>query len=265
MAVRNILGAQSIRQKLLLGTLFLAIIPVAVTSVIVGRESLNSGRAALESQARESLVAQRASKAAQITDYFEALSNQVQVLAASPDVVNAMRELPTAFDNSVLNIADLPAERARLTKYYTSDFIQEFEKRNTGKKLDMAGTAVSLPDLTMNLQYQYIAANPHPLGAKNNLDRALDGSRYSELHGQIHPFMRTALRQFGLYDIFLVEPRNGTIVYTQFKELDFATSLVSGPYAKTRLGDAFRQSWSLDRPGQIALSEFGEYLPSYND
>ena len=71
MAIRNVFGAQSIRQKLLLGTLFLAIIPVAVTSIIVGRESLNSGRAALESQAREALIAQRASKAAQITDYFD--------------------------------------------------------------------------------------------------------------------------------------------------------------------------------------------------
>ena len=112
MAIRNVFGAQSIRQKLLLGTLFLAIIPVAVTSVIVGRESLNSGRAALESQAREALIAQRASKAAQITDYFESLSNQVQVLAASPDVVNAMRELPAAYDNSVISIAR-PARRAR--------------------------------------------------------------------------------------------------------------------------------------------------------
>ncbi len=117
----------------------------------------------------------------------------------------------------------------------------------------------------MNLQYQYIAANPHPLGSKNNLDRANDGSRYSELHGALHPYLRTALRQFGLYDIFLIEPRNGTIVYTVFKELDFATSLVSGPFAKTRLGDAFRASWALDKPGMVALSEFGEYLPSYND
>ena len=138
MAIRNVFGAQSIRQKLLLGTLFLAIIPVAVTSIIVGRESLNSGRAALESQAREALIAQRASKAAQITDYFDALSNQVQVLAASPDVVDAMRELPAAYDNSVLNIADLPAERARLAKYYTGDFMAEFQKRNTGKMVNMA-------------------------------------------------------------------------------------------------------------------------------
>src|SRR5688572_29172794 len=265
MAIRNVFGAQSIRQKLLLGTLFLAIIPVAVTSVIVGRESLNSGKAALESQAREALIAQRASKAAQITDYFDSLSNQVQVLAASPDVVAAMRELPTAFDNSVLNIADLPAERARLAKYYTGDFMAEYQKRNTGRMVDMASTVANLPDLTMNLQYQYIAANPHPLGSKNNLDRANDGSRYSEIHGAIHPYLRTALKQFGLYDIFLVEPRNGAIVYTVFKELDFATSLVNGPFTKTKIGDAFRQTWNLDKPGLVALSEFGEYLPSYND
>ena len=116
MAIRNVFGAQSIRQKLLLGTLFLAIIPVAVTSIIVGRESLNSGRTALESQAREALIAQRASKAAQITDYFDSLSNQVQVLAASPDVVAAMRELPAAYDNSVLNIADLPGEHLHLVR-----------------------------------------------------------------------------------------------------------------------------------------------------
>jgi hypothetical protein len=189
----------------------------------------------------------------------------VQVLAAAPDVVNAMRELPAAYDNSVISIADLPAERARLAKYYIGDFMQEFEKRNTGRKLDMASTVAQLPDLAMNLQYQYIAANQNPLGAKNSLDKANDGSRYSELHGALHPFLRTALRQFGLYDIFLVDPRNGNIVYTVFKELDFATSLVSGPYTKTRLGDAFRQSWALEPPGQVALSEFGEYLPSYND
>jgi len=265
MALRNVFGAQSIRQKLLLGTLFLAIIPVAVTSVIVGHESLKSSRAALEAQARESLIAQRAAKAAQISTYFDTLSNEVQVLAASPEVIAAMRDLPSAYDNSVLNIADLPAERTRLAKYYASDFQQEFQRRNTCKQPEISNIATTLPDIAMNLQYQYIAGNPQPLGAKNLMDHANDGSRYSEIHGFIHPFLRTALRQFGLYYIFLVEPKGGNIVYTQFKELDFATSLVNGPYARTRLGDAFRASWGLDRPGMIALSEFGEYLPSYND
>jgi methyl-accepting chemotaxis protein len=265
MAIRNVFGIQSIRQKLLLGTLFLAIIPVALTSLVVGRESLSSGRAALESQARESLIAQRASKAGQITDYFDSLSNQVQVLASSPDIVAAMRDMPNAFDNSVINIADLPAERARLSRYYTGDYMQEFQRRNTGRMVDMASSATALTDLAMNLQYHYIAANPNPLGSKSAMDRANDGSRYSELHGALHPFMRNVLDRFDLYDIFLIDARNGNIVYTVFKELDFATSLNSGPFAKTRLGDAFRQSWALNAPGQVALSEFGEYLPSYND
>jgi len=265
MALLNTFGPQSIRQKLLLGTLFLAIIPVVVTSLIVGRESLESSRAAIESQARESLIAQRASKAAQITDYFDALSNQVKVLAAAPEVVSAMREFPAAYENSVVSIADLPAQRARLAKYYTDEFLAEFDKRNNGRKVDVSGLIADLPDRAMNLQYQYIAANPNPLGSKSNLDRASDGTRYSELHGAVHPFLRTSLRQFGLYDIFLVDPRSGNIVYTVFKELDFGTSLNDGPFARSRLADAFKKSWALDRPGQIALSEFGEYLPSYND
>jgi methyl-accepting chemotaxis protein len=265
MAIRNSFGGQSIRQKLLLGTLFLAIVPVALTSLVVGRESLSSGRAALESQAREALIAQRASKAGQITDYFDSLSNQVQVLASAPDVIAAMRDMPNAFDNSVLNIADLAAQRARLARYYTGDYMQEFQRRNTGRMVDMTASVTALPDLPMNLQYHYIAANPNPLGSKSILDRANDGSRYSDLHGALHPFMRNALNRFDLYDIFLIDARNGNIVYTVFKELDFATSLNSGPFAKTRLGDAFRLSSALTEPGQVALSEFGEYLPSYND
>jgi methyl-accepting chemotaxis protein len=265
MALLDTFGPQSIRQKLLLGTLFLAIIPVVVTSLVVGRESLNSSRAAIEAQARESLIAQRASKAAQITDYFDALSNQVKVLASSPEVVSAMRELPAAYDNSVVSLADLPAQRARLANYYTGEFMTEFDKRNAGRKLDVAAMVADLPDRAMNLQYQYIAANPHPLGSKSNLDRANDGTRYSELHAAIHPFLRTSLRQFGLYDIFLVEPGSGNIVYTVFKEIDFGTSLTDGPFARSRLGDAFRKTWALDKAGLIALSEFGEYLPSYND
>ena len=264
MAIRN-LGGSSIRKKLLLGTLFLAIVPVALTSIVVGYESLSSGRAALESQAREALIAQRASKAGQITDYFDSLSNQVQVLASAPDVIGAMREMPNAFDNSVINIADLAAQRSRLTRYYTGDYMQEYQRRNTGRMVDMAASVTALPDLPMNLQYHYIAANPNPLGSKSAMDKANDGSRYSELHAALHPFMRNALERFDLYDIFLIDARNGNIVYTVFKELDFATSLNTGPFAKTRLGDAYRQSWALDRAGQVALSEFGEYLPSYND
>jgi methyl-accepting chemotaxis protein len=265
MDIRNLLNPQSIRQKLLVGTMFLAIVPVALTSLIVGREALISGRESLEAQARDSLVAIRTTKASQISDYFNSLSNNVQVLAQMPMVVSAMRDLPAAMESAVPADTDLAAERAQLNRYYTGDFLQEYQRRNFGRAIDMTKVVSTLPNAAAHFQNLYISANPNPLGQKNNLDRANDNSRYSELHNTIHPFLRTALTQYALYDIFLVEPQNGTIVYTQFKELDYATSLVNGPYAQTRLGEAFRAAVKLDKPGLVALSEFGEYLPSYND
>ena len=42
-------------------------------------------------------------------------------------------------------------------------------------------------DPTGTLQQLYIEDNPHPLGQKENLDRASDSSAYSDLHGRYHP------------------------------------------------------------------------------
>ncbi len=265
MAIRNVFGAQSIRQKLLLGTLFLAIIPVAVTSIIVGRESLNSGRAALEAQAREALIAQRASKAAQITDYFDSLSNQVQVLAAVAGrdrrharAAGRLRQLGAQHRR--------PARRTRAPRQVLHQrFHGGVPEAQHRQMVNMADTVAALPDLAMNLQYQYIAANPHPLGSKNNLDRANDGSRYSEMHGAMHPYLRTALRQFGLYDIFLdrAAQRHDRLHGVQGARLrDLAGERAVREIASRR---CLPPVLGARQARQVALSEFGEYLPSYND
>ena len=51
-----------------------------------------------------------------------------------------------------------------------------------------------------------------------------------------------ALKKFGYYDIFLIDPQSGHIVYSVFKELDYATSLSSGPYRNTNFAQAFSAS-----------------------
>ncbi|MGF1630548.1 MAG: hypothetical protein ACFCUT_13830, partial [Kiloniellaceae bacterium] len=56
------------------------------------------------------------------------------------------------------------------------------------------------------LQRLYITENPHPLGQKEELDRADDDSYYSQLHGRYHPWFRSLLRERGYYDIFLFDP-----------------------------------------------------------
>ncbi len=111
------------------------------------------------------------------------------------------------------------------------------------------------------LQRLYIQDNPHPTGKKEELDAAQDGSAYSRTHAAYHPWFRRFLRQRDYYDIFLVDA-DGNLVYTVFKELDYATNLADGKWAATGLGDAFRATRDNPKPGFQAFFDFAPYAPS---
>ena len=101
------------------------------------------------------------------------------------------------------------------------------------------------------------------MGEKHNLDSADDESAYSKLHAKYHPAIRDFLEQFGYYDIFLVDPDSGDIVYSVFKELDYTTSLKDGPYASTNFGRVFREANNSNDPNYVKLVDFEPYAPSY--
>ena len=105
--------------------------------------------------------------------------------------------------------------------------------------------------------------NAHPLGEKHRLDDPGDNTGYAGIHAEIHPIIRSYLESFGYYDIFLVDPDTGDIIYSVYKELDFATSLLDGPYANSNLGEVFRKAREL-KPGGIAFTDFEQYRPSYD-
>lgn len=120
-----------------------------------------------------------------------------------------------------------------------------------------------LGDPKTTLQRIYIDENPHPTGQKENLDAGKDGSRYSALHAKYHPYLRAFLRDRGYYDIFLFDTK-GNLVYSVYKELDYATNLVSGEWAKSDLGKAFRDvnSHSEDQKFKT-FYDFKAYGPSH--
>lgn len=117
-------------------------------------------------------------------------------------------------------------------------------------------------DPTQILQGLYINENPHPTGQKENLDFAPDGSAYSQAHKTFHPWFRTFLRERGYYDIFLFDA-DGNLVYTVFKELDYATNLNTGEWAKSDLGNAFRQALKATDAKTVAFFDFKPYAPSH--
>ncbi|MGB6229191.1 MAG: methyl-accepting chemotaxis protein [Litorimonas sp.] len=124
-------------------------------------------------------------------------------------------------------------------------------------KLDASWDALGT-DQTATLQAAYIRNNPNPVGQKENLDRADDGSAYSDAHAEYHGYFRSLLRDKGYDDIFLFD-LNGDLIYSVYKDRDYATNFKSGPYAATDLGNAFRAA-STD--GELAFFDFAPYAPS---
>ena len=115
---------------------------------------------------------------------------------------------------------------------------------------------------TKILQRLYIEDNPHPTGSKEELDYAKDGSLYSLAHKRYHPWFRHFLRQRDYYDIFLFAP-DGDLVYTVFKELDYATNLNTGEWKDSDLGNAFRAARDNPQPDNQNFFDFKPYAPSH--
>ncbi|MEO1110668.1 MAG: cache and HAMP domain-containing protein, partial [Pseudomonadota bacterium] len=109
------------------------------------------------------------------------------------------------------------------------------------------------------LQKAYIHDNPHPLGEKDALMSA-GNTPYDLVHQRYHAWFRKMLKTRGYYDIFLFS-RDGSLIYTVFKELDFATNLETGEYRETDLGNAFRAALNGDS-ASFHFFDFKPYAPS---
>jgi methyl-accepting chemotaxis protein len=95
------------------------------------------------------------------------------------------------------------------------------------------------------------------------LEDAGDGTAYSAAHKKYHPWLRHFAETKGYDDIFLIAP-NGDVVYTVFKEHDYATNVLSGEWKDTELGTVFRMAQENAKPGYQAYTDFKSYAPSNN-
>lgn len=109
----------------------------------------------------------------------------------------------------------------------------------------------------------YIHNNPNPKGKKDELRAAGDGSLYSQFHAKYHPQLRKLLKTRDYYDIFIFAP-NGDLLYTVFKELDYATNLRNGKWKDTDLGKVFQTVANNPTSDAIAFTDFTPYAPSFD-
>src|SRR6056300_307921 len=253
-----------LKSKMLLGIGLLVAIPMILQAVIIAWRASIDANEALSLTNQRQMVSLRDTKKLQIEDYFNTIDKQASIYADDMMVQEAVLAFNEGF-------AALPQENAinrgtidrSLNAFYRDEFATNYRESNAGASIDTRQLLSQLSDSAKLAQYLYISDNNQPLGSKHLLESRGDTSRYDQAHKKYHNHFKLILEGFEYYDIFLVDVENDSIVYSVFKELDFATSLASGPYKDSGIAQAYRAAKALPE-GETSLIDFQRYIPSYN-
>lgn len=238
----------------------------SLSMLVVGIISYTKAKKALQQESFNRLTAVREMKSDQIEDYFQLINDQLITFAEEPLVVEAMKQFKQGYNSvdkdlhlDALAIAELEKKNS---EYFSEKYLKKLNS-NLDKKVGLE-EEISRDPRSIILQNLYIVSNPKETGSKHKLDASPDQSSYSIAHAKFHPMMRDFLEKFGYYDIFLIDDETGNIVYTVFKEVDFSTSLTTGPFSKTNLARSFNATKGPVTKDFVNLEDFQSYHPSYN-
>lgn len=110
------------------------------------------------------------------------------------------------------------------------------------------------------LRRMYIDENATPVGQKDELTTAQDGSLWTQAHERHHVGLRSFQRARDYSDVFLFDTA-GNLIYSVAKADDFALNFSNGEYADSGLGEAFQAGNTLEA-GQLHATEILSYAAS---
>ncbi len=251
---------QNIKTKVVL---FLLIVCFSI-STIMGWIGYQNGKTAIQNLSFNQLTSIRTTKSSQLQGYLDLIEAQIVTLGENPTTIEAMKNFSLAFadlEKQSNHTKTLVSDGSSLHEYYKNEFLPSLEKGS--HKTQVLEQFLPNRFTTAYLQHHYIAENKFPLGQKNALSQAPDDSQYSKIHAKFHGTLNRYLEKFGFYDIFLVDHKTGDIVYSVFKEADFATNLRNGPYRRSNIASAYEEANVLALTDEPIFVEFDYYAPSY--
>ncbi|RXJ74206.1 methyl-accepting chemotaxis protein [Veronia nyctiphanis] len=235
---------------------------VLATATIFSGQTVRLSTEALESQIKNQLFAVREIQKSKVESYFNFIAKQIVSLSSSTMTTDALSEFSKTFTLVEDEVFMNTASQRRLESYYTEQFGEQFKSLNSVSDVQVLDKLDSINANGVLLQQAYIGDNENELGNKHLLDTSSFATSYDNVHLKYHGNYRLFLEEFGFYDIFLVDT-SGNIVYSVYKELDYATNLFDGPYANSGIAEAFSQAIGMEK-GQYAFTDFSPYYPSYN-
>ena len=244
---------RSSRRSLATTLIIVALIAVAVLGVVNIFYASNLLNSTIEAQ----LSSVGEERAVAVRDGVARLRASVSAVARDQSVADALSDLSLGFAGLVEDETDLdPTEEQSLEDFYAGTI-----SGTPGLSETTPASLLPTTGAGRYLQYHYIVENPD--ADRSALVDAGDGSSYSAAHAAHHPVLLERARTLGVEDLFLIsmEPI-GTIVYTTDKNIDFATSLESGPYAGSRLAATIMDRLSAVPIGETILVDFEGYVPN---
>jgi len=249
--------------------------------LVVSFLSWERSRTNLREAIRNQLTSIRFARANQIESFFENLKSHVETLSEDRMVIEAMIEFnrefdklnnPNTFTDEQPDNQDVPTEQPNnqeepqewnnaLKGYYTKEFFPRLSKAVSGEL--NPGSYIPQSKAAQYLQYHYIAKNPNPVGEKDKLLDAKDGSGYSKVHAKYQDIFRHVVEKFGYYDLFFIDFATGDIVYSVYKETDYGTSLNIGAYQHSNLAQLTELVKKNPERRTVQIVDFDFYRPSY--
>lgn len=239
-------------------TVLIMLLAVSLTSnVLVGVIGYVNATDSLRDAAFQSLAEVRDSRTREVERLFRTIEATVGVHARGQSVIDAT----TAFSGAAqeLDAAELTAdEQALLTGYYDEVFGPALAAAS-GDVVDVAPFVPRAP-AARYLQVHYTAPSSGFADAIA-VDDAGDGSTWSSVHAQYHPYFRSMTERLDYEDVLLIDAR-GIVVYTAYKGVDLGTDLIAGPYRFSALAEAYASAVGGAAVGDVVVTDFEVYPPS---
>ncbi len=246
-----------LRNKIFYGALAIGLTPVIIFSIISLRQNYNF----IIDDHKEMLNQMNASRKAELETFEKSMKINLQNMGYRNDIKEGYSQIVDKWNS--LQINNLESKKAELSSYYNSTFSKVFFEKSGSDFKDFNSIVDKLSPQGIVLQHAFIVKNSNKVGEKNNLEKSFLDSEYDRVHKSLHEQVKNFVDSNGYYDLFLIDNK-GNVVYSYFKEVDYATNVKDGAYANSNLGKLYKTVSETKKSDELVfLSDINPYFPSY--
>ena len=245
----RVVRSTSVATRLSLVVVLVALVSLVITSLV----GLQRGSDLADTLLRSKLTSIGAARADEVERYIGGLERATIGLAISPSTAEAISTFTDAFEQLNTERLSLRDEEA-VDQYYTDVVAPELAAAR--ERPVSAASLVPRAPAAVALQANYVVPGGDSGGL---LTDAGDGSEWSELHSSLHESFDEFVIQTGVDDLYLIEPGGHVIVYSVSKQIDFATSLLTGPQSGSGLAVLINSVGDEPEAGVTEIRDFTSY------